>query len=85
MRQQAAHVCSARSVGARPPGLRRLPLAPRSPIDAPKALPEQLSRLAREWLEQDTDPDTKAELSQLVSGEDVQALSERLEQRLQFG
>ncbi|MEO3793934.1 phospho-sugar mutase [Nonomuraea sp. B10E15] len=42
-------------------------------------------RQAREWLSQDPDPDTRAELSRLLEGEDLAALEERFGARLEFG
>lgn len=42
-------------------------------------------RRAREWLAQDPDPDTRAELSALVEREDLAALEERFGAKLEFG
>lgn len=42
-------------------------------------------RRAREWLAQDPDPDTRAELSALIEREDLAALDERFGAKLEFG
>ncbi|GAA1652679.1 phospho-sugar mutase [Nonomuraea maheshkhaliensis] len=42
-------------------------------------------RRAREWLAQDPDPDTRAELSALIEREDLAALEERFGAKLEFG
>ncbi|MEV5889963.1 phospho-sugar mutase [Nonomuraea fuscirosea] len=42
-------------------------------------------RRAREWLAQDPDPDTRAELSALLEREDLTALEERFGAKLEFG
>ncbi|TDD25109.1 phospho-sugar mutase [Nonomuraea diastatica] len=42
-------------------------------------------RKAREWLSQDPDPDTRAELSRLIEREDLAALEARFGAKLEFG
>ncbi|PZG15133.1 phospho-sugar mutase [Nonomuraea aridisoli] len=44
-----------------------------------------LLALARRWLEQDPDPDTRAELATLIEREDLDELRERFGARLEFG
>ncbi|MGC5013678.1 phospho-sugar mutase [Streptosporangium sp. DT93] len=44
-----------------------------------------LAGLARSWLAQDPDPDTRAELARLLDGGDDDALRERFGSRLEFG
>ncbi|MER5426667.1 phospho-sugar mutase [Streptosporangium roseum] len=44
-----------------------------------------LVRLARSWLAQDPDPETRAELTALLDGGDVDALRERFGTKLEFG
>ena len=44
-----------------------------------------LLREAREWLAQDPDPDTRAELSGLIEREDLAALEDRFRAKLEFG
>ncbi|MFI7618662.1 phospho-sugar mutase [Nonomuraea terrae] len=46
---------------------------------------QELLRDARRWLAQDPDPDTRAELSELIEREDLPALRERFGARLEFG
>ncbi|MFB9206387.1 phospho-sugar mutase [Nonomuraea spiralis] len=42
-------------------------------------------RRARQWLAQDPDPDTRAELSALLEDDDLPALRERFQAKLEFG
>ncbi|MEV4392015.1 phospho-sugar mutase [Nonomuraea sp. NPDC049607] len=49
------------------------------PVDA------DLLRRARQWLAQDPDPDTRAELSGLLEDDDLPALRERFQAKLEFG
>ncbi|TDC10441.1 phospho-sugar mutase [Nonomuraea longispora] len=42
-------------------------------------------REAREWLSQDPDPDTRAELTRLIEEDDLAALEDRFGARLEFG
>ncbi|MFI9589459.1 phospho-sugar mutase [Nonomuraea sp. NPDC052265] len=44
-----------------------------------------LLRRARQWLAQDPDPDTRAELSGLLEDDDLPALRERFQAKLEFG
>ena len=44
-----------------------------------------LHEQAREWLSQDPDPDTRAELSALLERDDTEALRDRFGARLEFG
>lgn len=44
-----------------------------------------LAGLARSWLAQDPDPDTRAELEKLLESDDGDALRERFGSRLEFG
>ncbi|MEU6996958.1 phospho-sugar mutase [Nonomuraea sp. NPDC046570] len=46
---------------------------------------EDLARRARDWLAQDPDPDTRAELTALLDSGDLAALRDRFETRLEFG
>ncbi|NRQ38041.1 phospho-sugar mutase [Nonomuraea sp. NN258] len=46
---------------------------------------DDLVRLAREWLRQDPDPDTRAELSDLIDRDDRAALRDRFAAKLEFG
>lgn len=45
----------------------------------------ELLRQAREWLAQDPDPDTRAELSDLIERADLDALRDRFAAKLEFG
>ncbi|MGW2152155.1 phospho-sugar mutase [Nonomuraea sp. NPDC001699] len=49
------------------------------PVDA------DLLRRARQWLAQDPDPDTRAELSGLLEDDDLPTLRERFQAKLEFG
>ncbi|GGP17403.1 phospho-sugar mutase [Nonomuraea glycinis] len=44
-----------------------------------------LHEQAREWLSQDPDPDTRAELSALLERDDTEALRDRFDAKLEFG
>ena len=46
---------------------------------------ESLESVARDWLAEDPDPDTRAELSSLLAAGDVAALADRFGARLEFG
>ena len=46
---------------------------------------DDLDDAARRWLAADPDPDTRAELAQLLEDEDTTALADRFDGRLQFG
>ncbi|NUP83153.1 MAG: phospho-sugar mutase, partial [Nonomuraea sp.] len=52
---------------------------PLSAVDA------DLVRRARQWLAQDPDPDTRAELSALLETGDLPALRDRFQAKLEFG
>ncbi|MFI7698280.1 phospho-sugar mutase [Nonomuraea sp. NPDC049480] len=47
--------------------------------------PGDLLESARRWLAQDPDPDTRAELSALIEGEDLAGLRDRFGAKLEFG
>ncbi|WP_035801039.1 phospho-sugar mutase [Kitasatospora mediocidica] len=51
---------------------------------AQASTPDLLTR-AQQWLAEDPDPDTRAELAALLAGPDEAALAERFADRLQFG
>ena len=48
-------------------------------------LDPQLEQHVRDWISQDPDPRTRAELEELVDASDVDALRDRFDTRLQFG
>ncbi|MFG3435832.1 phospho-sugar mutase [Nonomuraea sp. NPDC047897] len=55
------------------------------PDNDPAAEADGLLRAARQWLAQDPDPETRAELSELIDRADLAALADRFGRKLEFG
>ena len=54
-------------------------------MTTPAALDDDLRARARDWRDEDPDPQTRAEVDALLTTDDLEGLRERFDHRLQFG